>query len=299
MKKLSKILCCFNSLRTKTIEIYIIILSIIGIILNIIGICVIPWGYTSKAMEILYIISLAPFAYSSILSIVILIIGEKTNRKAIKYCYINSFIVIFASILCLFFNIIIAIGAIPNLRNKKSIEYSEITEPNGETRIIITNEINLVSNGKLVFSSFLILLNVIIWLILLFLWISEIQKSFELNVVGHDKYGFPIYGKKDSGNLEVIKSSQIKFNSNEKYNNKYDTENNNILKYSYKEKYNPNYYYSKPGHKSVDIIHKLKEEKKEKYIEKYITGAVNPYYSNFDIKSASNPSLNNSINPGN
>ena len=324
MKKLSKILCCFNSLRTKTIEIYIIILSIIGIILNIIGICVIPWGYTSKAMEILYIISLAPFAYSSILSIVILIIGEKTNRKAIKYCYINSFIVIFASILCLFFNIIIAIGTIPDLRNKKSIEYSEITEPNGETRIIITNEINLVSNGKLVFSSFLILLNVIIWLILLFLWISEIirlkykingtyyeylndqknisvenPKSFELNVVGHDKYGFPIYGKKDSGNLEVIKSSQIKFNSNEKYNNKYDTENNNILKYSYKEKYNPNYYYSKQGHKSVDIIHKLKEEKKEKYIEKYITGAVNPYYSNFDIKSASNPSLNNSINPGN
>ena len=316
MKKLSKILCCFNSLKTKTIEIYIIILSIICIILNFIGIFIIPWGYTSKAMEILYIINLVLFAYSSILSIVILITGKKTNRKAIEYCYINSFIKIFTSILCLFFNIIIAIGTIPDLKNKKAIEYSEITGPNGETKIITNNEINLVSNGKLIFVSFLIVLNIIIWLILLFLWISETirlkykingtyyeylndQKNIELNIVGHDKYGFPIYGKKDSGNLEVIKSSQIKFSPNEKDNNKNDTEANNILKYSYKEKYNPNYNYSKPGHKSVDVIHKLREEKKEKYIEKYITGAVNPYYSNFDIKSASNPSVNNSINPGN
>ena len=322
MKKISKILCCFNSLRTKTIEIYIIILSIIGIILSIIGICVIPWGDTSKAMEILYIINMVFFGYSSILSIIILITGEKTNRKAIEYCYINSLITICISILSIFFNIIIAFGTIPDLRNKK-IEYSEIYENDGETTIISTNETKLVSNGKLAFSSFLIVINLILWLILLFLWVSELlrlkyringtyyeylndqkniiidnTKNTELNVIGHDKYGYPIFGKKNSGNLEVIKSSQIKYKSNDKYITKYDTEDNNILKYSYKEKYNPNYF-NNPGNKSVDVIHKSREEKKEKYIEKYITGAVNPYYSNFEIKSASNLSVNNSINPGN
>lgn len=323
MKKISKLLCCFNSLKTKTIEIYIIILSIISIILNIVGILVIPWGYTSKAMEILFIINLVLFGYSFILSIIILIVGKKTNRKAIEYCYINSFITMCTSILAIFFNIIIAFGAIPDIRNKKAIEYSEIFEPNGETSIIATNKINLVSNGKIIFSIFLIVINLIFWLILIFLWISELirlkyringtyyeylsdqknitvenPKNFEYNVVGHDKYGFPLYSHKEPGNLQVTKSSQIKFKPNDKYNIKYDTEDNNILKYSYKEKYNPKYY-SKPGNKSVDVIHKLRVEKKEKYIEKYITGAVNPYYSNFEIRSASNPSVNNSINPGN
>ena len=322
MKKISKILCCFNSLKTKTIEIYIIILSIIGIILNIIGILVIPWGYTSKAMEIFYIINLVLFFYSFILSIIILITGKKTNRKAIEYCYINSFFINITSILSIFFNIIIAFGTIPDLKNKKAIEYAEIYN-NEETELITTNEIKLVSNGKLAISIFLIIINLILWLILLFFWISELirlkyringtyyeylndqkniaienNKNFEFNVIGHDKYGYPIYGKKESSNLDIIKSSQIKFKPNDKYSSiKYDTEDNNILKYSYKEKYNPNYY-KKPGNKSVDIIHKLREEKKEKYIEKYITGAVNPYYSNFDIKSASYPSVNNSINPG-
>ena len=323
MKKISKLLCCFNSLKTKTIEIYIIILSIIGLLLNIIGICVIPWGYTSKAMEILYIINSVLFAYSFILSIITLIIGKKINRKAIEHCYLNSFVAMCTSLLCIFFNIIIAFGAIPDFKNIKSIEYAEIYDPNGESTVIVTNMIHLVSNGKLVFSIFLIVVNLILWLILLFLWISELirlkykingtyyeylndqknitvenSKNFEYNVIGHDKYGYPLYGKKNSKNIEVIKSSKIKFKSNGKYTIKYDTEDNNILKYSYKEKYNPKYY-NKPGNKSVDVIHKLREEKKEKYIEKYISGAVNPYYSNFDIKSASNPSFNNSINPGN
>ena len=47
-----------------------------------------------------------------------------------------------------FFNMIIAIGTIHDLRNKKAIEYSEITKLNGETKIIKNNEINFVSNGK-------------------------------------------------------------------------------------------------------------------------------------------------------
>jgi hypothetical protein len=70
------------------------------------------------------------------------------------------------------------------------------------------------------------------------------------------------------------------------------------LKYSYKEKYFNRNDFKKPN--SVDEIHKIKEDKKEKYIEKYIeNGAPNPYYSNFDNKTALNISkIVNSINPG-
>ena len=82
-----------------------------------------------------------------------------------------------------------------------------------------------------------------------------------------------------------------------------DTENNNILKYSYKEKFNVKNY-RKPSYKSVDLPYD-KFHQKEKYIEKYIedaeiTNQYNSKYSNFPNKTILNISrVNNSINPGN
>ena len=317
MKIFTKLSCCCNSLTRNYIEISIIIISAIGFIFSIIGMALIPWGYTSLLTEIFYLISLILFFYSLLISSLIKLSHKlKLKEKKMTFCNINALIIIFACIISILLNIFIAIGVIPDLKNKKSIESVEILEPNGDIKMI-NNEEKLATNKQIAFAIISIIINLVFWIILLFLWVSEIirlkyniQSSYNdyimeqknisingsikpvLNVIGHDKYGFPIYAKKSKDKFQIEKSKS-------EYNYKYDIETNNILRYSYKEKIgaktdgNRNY-------KSVDIINKIKEEKKEKYIEKYIeNGAPNPYYSNFENKSALNiSSYNNSINPG-
>lgn len=324
MRKFTKLVCCFNSLTTNTIEILIIILSSIGLILSIIGIAIIPWGYTNTIMEVLFLIVLILFIYSLTIPSIILCLRKKNYQK-IDYLYINSLISIILSLLCIFFNIYIAIGTIPDLKNKKlTIENVEISGQDQEIQKVINTEQRLVSKGKIIVASIVIVANIIIWLILLFLWISEFirlkykiigsyndysieqknipiegTKRSEFNIIGHDKYGFPLYKEKRENGLHTSKYQNY---FNYKINNKYDyreqIETNNILKYSYKEKYNSRIL-GNSGHKSVDVINKIKNEKKEKYIEKYSKDAVNPYYSNFENRSVLNFSTgNNSINPG-
>lgn len=311
---LQKITCCLNSFKTNFIEKLLIILSIIGLIISIIGMIVIPWKYTSNIMEVFYLISMIFFIYSISISCLIKYSRIKNSENIMSFCYTNCFIAIIISILAFILNLFTAIGAIPDLKDKKSLEYIE-TYDNGEIKQIFNSESKLVSKGELSFSIFSIIANIFLWIILFLLWSSEflrlkyrIENSFNdylndlknisnetvKNVVGHDKYGFPIYEEKKDEKLQISKtqSENIK-----KLYEKYDKE-NNVLKYSYKEKYYNGNNFKKPN--SVDEIHKIKEEKKEKYIEKYIeNGAPNPYYSNFDNKTVlNNSSINNSINPG-
>lgn len=324
MKNLTKILCCFNYFSRNCIEITIILLSIIGLILNIIGMIVIPWGYTSRSMQIMYLINLIFFAYSLIITLIIKFLRKKGIYEKIDFFFkINAFLIICASIISIFLNIFISIGTIPDIKNQKITENIEIVEPNGEIKII-NNEEKLASNSQLGYAIFSLMINLILWIILLFLWLSELIRlkykikgsyndyylerknnpSFDtsqkkvINVIGHDKYGFPIYSSNINEKQQMEKSkSEYNYKLYNKYNSKYDIEANNILRYSYKEKYNPKTSRNK-NYKANEL--KLKKEKKEKYIEKYIeNGAPNPYYSNFENKSALNISVaNNSINPG-
>ena len=326
-----EILFCFNSLTTKFIEIIIIFLSSFAAILTIIGLAVIPWGYTSRVMEVLYIISLILFIYLLGIPIFILFIcKKKINENIMKIYIVNSCIAIFASIFSILLCIIIAIGAIRDLNNNHKTEKIESKGQNS-VKEITNKEKDLVSKGELTYAVLSIIVNLILSIILLLLWITEnyrlknkIESSYndymnfkknpasasvsienskenECNVVGHDKYGFPIYIKKLEDKLQYKQSkSEFNYRSFNKClgDNKYDTETNNILRYSYKENFNQNYM-GKQDYKSVDVILKLKEEKKERYIEKYPEGGVNPYYSNFENKTALNiSSINNSINPG-
>ena len=202
------------------IEILIIILSTIGIILSIIGMAIIPWRYTVKSMKIIFLLSLIMFIYSLIIPSFFLFLRKKKYNEKIKYISLgNSFILIFACILSILFYIIIAILAIPDLKNKKT---NEIFEKNEGIQKLKNNETKLVSNGKLTFSIFLIIINLILWIILLTLWTSELirikykiegtyndyinnQKiistsiSIEssqkngFNAIDQNKFGFPIY----------------------------------------------------------------------------------------------------------
>jgi hypothetical protein len=319
MKKFTKILCCFNSCSAISLKIIIIILSSIGILISIIGFIVIPWRYTANIIAAFYIISFVLFIYSLVVSIIFLYLQLSKKMNNPRSSFIFSIIVIFGSFISIFLYLFIAIGAIPDLKNKKEIK--EVIESNGTVNVY---EHRLVSNNKVTIDLFLILINLFIWIILLFLWISvSIRFKYNINcsyndyldkikdlekenprlcgftLVGHDKYGMPVYGKRDRDKIKISTTqNQSNFKSIEKYN-KYDMETNGILRYSYKEK-SPSFY-KKPNYKSVDVNYKYKTEKMEKYNEKYINGTdiVNPYYSNFENKTELNrSSFNNSINPG-
>lgn len=315
-----KISCCFNSYTTICLEIFIIILSIIGIVLGIIGFTVIPWGYTSKIIETFYIISFILFTYSLIFCLFLLIYHIKKKLDTLlDCCLLTSFFEIISCIISIILNIFIAIVAIMDLKNKKEIE--EIIESNGN---IIIYEHRLVSNNKIILDTTIILINILIWIILLFLWMSESirikyniygsyndykinMKNLEMKnplesgftLVGHDKYGSPIYAKKERGIHQFTTSNRgYIIKSIEKYKNS-EIETNGIFRDSYHDKDNINMY-RKRSYKSVDIVQKYKTEKMEKYGEKYNgVDICNPYYSNFENKTELNrSSLNNSINPG-
>ena len=278
-----EILFCFNSLTTKFIEIIIIFLSSFGVIITIIGIAVIPWGYTSRVMEVLYIISLILFIYSLEIPIFILFIcKKKLNENILKIYIVISRIAIFASIFSILLYIIIAVGVIRDLNNNHKIE----NKGQNSIKEVTNKEKDLVSKGELTYAVLSIIVNLILNIILLLLWISEnyrlkykiegtyndyiyIKKSTvsasvslenskenEYNVVGHDKHGFPNYFKKLEDKLQY-KQSKSEFNY-KPFNkclgdNKNDTETNNILRYSYKEKFNEKYN-GKQDYKSVDAI---------------------------------------------
>lgn len=330
MKFPMKLLFCFNSFSASFIETLIIILSSIGIVISLIGVFVIPWGYTSRVMEALYIICLILFVYSLFISGASLYKRKKRKGNFLSTeCIISSLINIITCILSIIMYIVIFTVVIPELKSKSQIKNVQELDPEtGEYFTQTTTEQNLVSNGKMIFCITSVALNLILWILLLFLWISEhFRQSYNIsgsyneyleeqknksidtsknneynNIVGHDKYGFPIYNIKNGGYIGSARPRiESVFKSSEKTSTKYDAETNNILKYSYKEKFGDSL--KKPSYKSLDIIHKRKKEK-EKYFEKYlenggVTKDFNQYYYNFSNKTALNiTDANNSINPG-
>lgn len=188
MIMIQKFLFSFNSLTTKSIEIIIILLSSFGSIITIAGIAVIPWGYTSKTMEVLYIITLVLFIYSLGIPIFISFLFKKNiNINNINFYIINSLIIILCSILSILLTIIIAIGAILDLKKKHKIENIQMNEKTDEFQKMITKEKNLVSNGELAYTIFSIIVNLILWIALLLFWIimfmlKKIYLKYQLKI---------------------------------------------------------------------------------------------------------------------
>ena len=300
MKIYTKLSCCFNSFSRNCIEISIITISAIGFLLSIMGMAVIPWGYTSRAMQVFYLLSLILFFYCFLIPCLIKLLRKiKKNEKKMDYCNINAFIIVCICLISILLNICVAIGAIPDLKNKKVIEMIEIKDPNGDVTIINNEEI-IATKKQLAFAVLFVIINLILWIILLFLWIAEVIR-LKYKIEG--SYNDYIMEQK---NISANCSEKPVLNQNEdnfkKYKSELNLETKNILRYSYQAKYGSNPIRNKDKeNKSVDVIHKLKEEKKEKICEKYLeNGELNPYYSNFQNITALNiSSVNNSINPVN
>lgn len=316
------LLLCFNSLKAKTIEILLIIITAIAIILGILGIIFIPWEVTYDSMEILFIIGFILIILSIIVIIIIffLRIRNKIKRDNTRVLIISAICVIISCFIALILFVIIAFITISDLNNKETIRIEEIIEQTGEVKKVQIIENDVTTKTKRVFSILIIAFILAILIFMIFLWVSEylrliystnlsykefIKKGKEsalkhpglngLTVVGHDKYGFPIFGRQ-KGNQIIIKGIKTKFEEKieEKTHSReyFNKEGKINLRYYEKYHYQP--------------IEKIKEKEtdnfkeKEKYLEKYFDDGDNAFqnYANFGNKTILNfEDNNNSINP--
>ena len=316
------LLLCFNSLKAKTIEILLIIITAIAIILGILGIIFIPWEVTYDSMEILFIIGFILIILSIIVIIIIffLRIRNKIKRDNTRVLIISAICVVISCFIALILFVIIAFITISDLNNKETIRIEEIIEQTGEVKKVQIIENDVTTKTKRVFSILIIAFILAILIFMIFLWVSEylrliystnlsykefIKKGKEsalkhpglngLTVVGHDKYGFPIFGRQ-KGNQIIIKGIKTKFEEKieEKTHSReyFNKEGKINLRYYEKYHYQP--------------IEKIKEKEtdnfkeKEKYLEKYFDDGDNAFqnYTNFGNKTILNfEDNNNSINP--
>ena len=316
------LLLCFNSLQAKTIEILLIIITSIAIILGILGIIFIPWEVTYDSMEILFIIGFILIILSIIVIVIIffLRIRNKIKRDNTRVLIISAICVVISCFIALILFVIIAFITISDLNNKETIRIEEIIEQTGEVKKVQIIENDVTTKTKRVFSILIIAFILAILIFMIFLWVSEylrliystnlsykefIKKGKEsalkhpglngLTVVGHDKYGFPIFGRQ-KGNQIIIKGIKTKFEEKieEKTHSReyFNKEGKINLRYYEKYHYQP--------------IEKIKEKEtdnfkeKEKYLEKYFDDGDNAFqnYANFGNKTILNfEDNNNSINP--
>lgn len=319
--KITNLLFCLNALRATTVEILLIIFSSFGIILGILGIIFIPWKIVNSSIEVLFIIVLIFNTLSLILAAIILYLRNhfKLNKRVAKILIIA---VIFMEFICFFiliFLIIIAFTLFSDLNKKERIKIIEEYEESNEYKRTIIKENDIASFLEKVITILFISLLIALSILYLLLWLSEyvrlifgIEESYNefvanennrqlkhpikygLNVVGHDKYGFPIFGKQIGKKIK-IKGVKSKFDEkkSEKFNlpEKYFDEHGKI---------NIKYY-------SSSTIEPMTQEKidekiceKEQYLEKYFDGDIAfQNYSNFHNKTILNyDDNNNSINPG-
>ena len=315
------LLLCFNYLRANTIEILLIIFSFIGIALTILGIIFIPWKVVSSAIKILYIVTLIFIAMSFVIAIILCVLRKKSKltKKRIVTIVITTLIVLVVFCFsCLVIMIVVAATVFSDINDKEIYQTVETIEQTGEVQKIYEKTYNIASNTEKIMSIIIITIMLFIWIMLIFLWASEyvrlmlnisgsykeyISKEKErqlrhplkygLNVIGHDKYGFPIFGKQ-TGNKIKIKGVRTKFDEKEKnlnFSQKYFDDNGKI---------NIRYY---SGNSTKPITKEKEKEifqEKEKYLEKYFDGEnIYQNYTNFENKTILNfDENNNSINAG-
>jgi hypothetical protein len=306
---------CLNSLNALTIEIWIVALSFVGLIISILGVIFIPWDVTSSVFQILFIIGLIFIALSMVVSLIIIYlrIHHNLKRRILRILILALLIVILICLISLIIFIIVAFGTISDLDNTITKTIEEVIEETGEVQNVITIEERMCSKTEKVITIIIIAALLVIWLILLIFWVSDYirfifnidisyneyvknEKNKQLkhpirygyNVVGHDKYGFPILGK-IHGNKIKIKESNNQFKVKDApISDKYS----GTLNVKYYAKYP-----QKPmtKEKQIEIINE-----KEKYLEKYFDGEnIYQNYSNFVNNTILNfDDNNNSINPG-
>lgn len=248
----SSVLCCLNSKSAKCIEITMAVIGLFGIAIKILGIICIPWGTVSSVMQALFIICFIFLIFLELLVLLIIYLRTNSyiNKKQKGQIFFYIIILVLALLfLCLLFEILILFSTSSDLndynRRVKTYEVSDNTTK--EQKL----DEKFVTDSELAISIVIFILCTLIFITLIFLWVSEIlrfkygtsgsldeyikkkmkqneasitdkpyyfQKS-GLSVVGHDKIGNPIFGK-SVGNRIVTKSKTMDVQIKNSHNNK-------------------------------------------------------------------------------
>ena len=204
--KLALILCCFNSKTAMHLEKINLIISTIGIIIDIIKLCVIHWGATSYAMEFLGVLTFIFLAINLVAAFFFFSLRLKklVNDHNYRISFVTCCIMCFLSLLNFFFELLLMLIVLQDLNYYL-----------GET-----NEV-LVSNGEW-FMAFLTLVSSdIFWVAIFMLWISETLRvavktygSFEDYI--HDNTEVIIITKSSNSNTNNNVGKAKESNNNEK-----------------------------------------------------------------------------------
>lgn len=160
--KLALILCCFNSKNAMYLEKTNLIISTIGIILDILKLCAIPWGATSYAMEFLGVLTFIFLAINlvAVFFFFSLRLKKMVNDHNYRISFGTSCVMCFFSLLNFFFELLLMFIVLEDL-------YYYLGEINNETQEV------LVSDGEWFIAFLTIVPSVMFWVVIFMLWISE------------------------------------------------------------------------------------------------------------------------------
>ena len=162
---LESALCCFNSKTALYLEKINLILTVCGIFLNILKLCIIQWGATSYSMEFLAVLNFIFLAINMILVFFFFLLRLKNmiNDYNYKACYFICCFMIFFSLLCFFFEFL-----------QMWVVLSDLYYYTG-TYYTLSKEV-VVSDGEWFIAFFTIVPMVVFWVIFCMLWISECMR---------------------------------------------------------------------------------------------------------------------------
>ena len=160
--KLALILCCFNSKNAMYLEKTNLIISTIGIILDILKLCAIPWGATSYAMEFLGVLTFIFLAINlvAVFFFFSLRLKKMINDHNYRISFGTSCVMCFFFFFFFFFELLLMFIVLEDL-------YYYLGEINNETQEV------LVSDGEWFIAFLTIVPSVMFWVVIFMLWISE------------------------------------------------------------------------------------------------------------------------------
>jgi hypothetical protein len=160
--KLALILCCFNSKTAMYLEKTNLIISTIGIIIDILKLSAIPWGATSYAMEFLGVLTFIFLAINlvAVFFFFSLRLKKMVNDHNYRISFGTSCVMCFFSLLNFFFELLLMFIVLEDL-------YYYLGEINNETQEV------LVSDGEWFIAFLTIVPSVMFWVVIFMLWISE------------------------------------------------------------------------------------------------------------------------------
>lgn len=175
--RLSALLCCFNSKTAIYLEKTNLVITTIGLILDIFKLCIIPWGATSYTMEFFAVLTFVFLSINLVMVFFFFLLRLKNmiNDHNYRNCFYICCIMGSLSILNFIFEFIMLFQILDDLYYYTGTYYAS------------TNEV-VVSDGEWFIAFFTIAPSVMFWFVILMLWASECIRVVIKTYGSYDEY---------------------------------------------------------------------------------------------------------------